>query len=339
MVVFVIVCGRRCDAEPLDDLTYGAFIDSYIAHDFNHLPSRYRAYSTQPYYSDEGALNLGFVEAALDSESYRGRVAFQYGSSVVENYARESHLWWRYVQEAYGGIKIDRKLSIDAGVFLSHIGTESWISRDNIALSRSLIADYSPYYESGVRARYAFSDMSIGELYIVRGWQNISNVEDPAVGTRWTRRFANRVTLAHSSFVGNQHGMRIFNAPSISYTVSARVKVIGEYDVGFQERRADTSAWWHGWALTVGFTQNSTLSWGVRAEYFSDPHQVMVTTLSQRRFQTFGASINLDMTVVSGLIWRNEYRALMSSEGVYRYRDSFSSHDQFVLSSLQYSFR
>jgi len=337
IIISAIMSGSRCEAEPLNKVTYGAFIDGYIAHDFNHLPGRYRAYTTQPYYSDEAAVNLGLAEAAWDSTDYQGRVALQYGSSVIANYAQEPHLWWRYVQEAYAGLKISSDLSLDAGVFFSHLGGESWISRDNLTLTRSMIAENSPYYESGVRARYSFSEVSHGELYIVRGWQNISDVQDPAIGTRFTRRFNDGVSLSHSSFVGNKNGLRVFNASSISYSWSERMKIAGEYHVGVQERRADTTAWWQGWAVTMGFAQNSKLSWAIRAEHYSDPHQVLVTTLSGDDFRQFGVSLNLDWTIAPGLVWRNEYRSFMSSADVFPRRNQFSSYDQFVVSSLQYS--
>jgi hypothetical protein len=113
------------EAEPPAPLSFGGFVDTYIAHDFNHLPTRYRPYTTQPYYSDEGALNLGYVDAVLNTSRFRGRLALQYGSSVIANYADEPDEFVRYFQEAYGGISISESWKIDAGIFFSHIGAES----------------------------------------------------------------------------------------------------------------------------------------------------------------------------------------------------------------------
>ena len=48
-------------------------------------------------------------------------------------------------------MRVIQTMWIDAGIFFSHIGSESWISRDNPTNTRSLAADFTPYYETGIR--------------------------------------------------------------------------------------------------------------------------------------------------------------------------------------------
>ena len=62
----------------------------------------------------------------------------QAGTSVQANYASEPTLGTvsgpdlaRNIQEAYVGYRVTDKLWIDEGIYFSHIGFESWISRDN----------------------------------------------------------------------------------------------------------------------------------------------------------------------------------------------------------------
>lgn len=52
-------------------VTFSGYIDTNIAHDFNHLPTRVRPYTTQPSYTDEASLNLGYVDATL-ANGHRG---------------------------------------------------------------------------------------------------------------------------------------------------------------------------------------------------------------------------------------------------------------------------
>ncbi len=54
------------------------------------------------------------------------------------------------------------------------MGMESWISRDNPTYTRSLVAEYSPYYQSGVKFTWAPSSRITAQLDVVNGWQNIS---------------------------------------------------------------------------------------------------------------------------------------------------------------------
>ena len=102
-------------------------------------------------HEDQVNLNLAYIDGTLSTDNYRGRIALQTGDSVVSNYLSENDLFWRYIQECSFGYKINEDLWIDGGIYLSHIGAESFISGDNINYTRSLVAEFSPYYETGVK--------------------------------------------------------------------------------------------------------------------------------------------------------------------------------------------
>lgn len=340
----IIACGVVTSARADDHdqttppaLSYSAFIDGTLGYDGNDLPTRKRPYTTQPYYADEATLNLGYVDATLKTDEYHGRLALQYGSSVVANYTAEPHIFFRYIQEGYIGADLAEGLTLDVGIFFSHIGMESWISRDNINLSRSLIAENSPYYQSGARLLYSLSSAIKSELYLVRGWQNISDTAQPAVGTRVVYTASPSLSLQHSTFVGDVSGGRLFNHVGFSKSVSQSVRLVGGYDIGLQERRADTTAIWHGWALSTQIQVNEPMRLGFRVERYSDPSQVIVQSLSSSSFTTVGLSCNLDYALTSRLVWRNEYRAFIGSKDIFPNGEGFSSSDSVAQTSLAYS--
>jgi len=318
-------------------VAYSAFIDGTFGYDWNDLPTRKRPYTTQPYYADEVALNLGYVDATLQTDEYHGRLALQYGSSVVANYAAEPELFFRYIQEGFIGTELAEGLTLDVGIFFSHIGMESWISRDNINLSRSLIAENSPYYQSGARLLYTLSASIKGELYLVRGWQNVSDASQPAVGSRFIYTASPSLSLQHSTFVGDVSGGRLFNHVGFSKSLSQGVRLVGGYDLGLQERRADTTAIWHGWALSTQVEVSAPVRLGFRVERYSDPSQVIVQSLSSSSFTTVGLSCNLDYALTSQLVWRTEYRAFIGSGNIFPDKGGFSSSDSVAQTSLAYS--
>jgi len=323
--------------EPAAPLSISGFADTYIAHDFNHLPTRYRPYTTQPYYSDEFALNLGYVDAVLSTERFHGRLALQYGSSVIANYADEPHEFVRYFQEAYGGVSISDSWKIDAGIFFSHLGMESWISRDDFTPSRSLVADYSPYYQTGIRSIHDVSDQLHLELHIVRGWQNISDDIRPCYGTQIAYLPSEDLRLIYNTFVGDEDGTRVFNNFVIKHSVTESFGINSSFDLGSQNRHDESRAWWHGWAIVPHYRINDTYAIAGRVERYDDPHQIMIQTLSGQSFNTTGLSVNLDTTIIKNLIWRNEYRVFLSTQDVFPRRESFSASDSFVMTSLIYS--
>ncbi len=325
-------------ADP-DSVTFNGYIDTHIAHDFNHLPTRYRYYSTQPYYTDEPSLNLGYVDAALDTDTLKGRLAFQYGSSVVANYSAEPEVFARYIQEARFGVKVLEGWELEAGVFLSHIGLESWISRDNAVASRALMSDYSPYYQSGVKSSHQINDNVRFDLYLLRGWQNISGERDPALGTQIEYSPSPQLELLHNTFIGNEDGVRVFNDFVVRYGVSDSFGIDASYDIGVQSRQSDSRALWYGWAVIPRYRFNDTVASALRLEQFTDNHNVLVQTEDERGFMATSISVNLDLTLAPRLILRNEYRTFLSSRALFPRREGLSYSDSFVMVSLLYTVR
>jgi len=151
--------------------TFGAYIDGYYAWDFSRPASFDRSYTTQPARHAEFNVNLGFIEAKLSGPRVRGRLAIQFGTSVQANYAGEPHIGHisgpgvsQFIQEAVIGYQISRTLWVDGGVFFAHTGFEGWITRDNLAYTRSLIADFSPYYEAGAKLTWTPSAAVTAQL-------------------------------------------------------------------------------------------------------------------------------------------------------------------------------
>lgn len=326
-------------AEQPEVLVYNGYIDAQCAHDFNRPPTRYRSYSTQPYYTDEPALNLGYVDATLDHGKVTARLALQYGSSVVANYSAEPEVFARYVQEGKIGWQVTDTWSLEAGVFLSHIGMESWISRDNAVASRALISDYSPYYQSGVRSAHRITDELRFDAYLLRGWQNISGDRDPALGTQLEYAFNPQLTFLHNSFIGNEDGKRFFNDFVIRYRFSDRFGIDMSYDIGSQSRKDESRALWYGWAVVPRYTINETFSSAIRVEQYVDNHNVLVATETDEAFAATSISLNIDTTLAPRLILRNEYRVFFSSRDIFPRGEGFSSSDSFVMASLVYTLR
>jgi hypothetical protein len=326
-----------CVADDNQSLTFSGFLDTTLAHDFNSPPTRYRSYTTQPYYTDEPALNLGYIDATVHSTRYRGRLALQYGSSVIANYAAEPEIAARYFQEAYGGLQLSESLSIDVGVFLSHIGFESWISRDNFTASRSLVADYSPYYQSGVRSTYTFSSSLQGTLYLLRGWQNISGDRDPALGTQLSYKTNDSNTLIHNTFIGNEHGTRTLNNFIVKHRLTPDVDLVTSYDIGTQARRSDSTVIWHGFSVVTQYRLNKEVAAAFRIERYSDPHNAIVETPFGRAFNTTSLSANIDYAITQALVWRTEYRAFIATQDIFPRHEALSPSDSFIMVSVLYT--
>jgi len=334
-------------------VTFGAFVDGYYAYDFDRPPAIDRAYTTQPARHNEFNINLAQVEAKVDGARVHGRLALQAGTSVQSNYAGEPAIGTisgsslsRHIQEAFAGYRVAHTLWIDGGIFLSHIGNETWISRDNWTYSRSFVADFTPYYETGVRAIWQTTRELTITGVVVNGWQNISETNsDKAVGVRLDYAISPAVTVSYDNFIGNEQPdsvpsrLRIFNEALLKAQVSNAFGIELTADYGLQRRASGigNDAFYIG-AVVARYALNPKMALNGRVEYFGDRNGVLTSVPpGANGFRTGGASVGMDVIPQPRLLWRTELRGFMARDQVFPDRSRsalFSKNDGFVVTSL-----
>jgi hypothetical protein len=318
----------------------GGFVDAYYAYSFLDHPTRTRSYTTQPLKHNEFSLNLGMVEVQHRGETIRGRFALQTGTYVESNLAAEPELV-KHILEASAGTRIGEIMWVDLGVFPSHIGMEGILSKDNWTYSRSLLADYSPYYEAGISLTAAVSENLTLRGLVLNGWQNISETNnDKAVGTQVQFKPSESVLLNWSTFVGNEQPdslssrLRVFNDFYGVVTLSQDWRLALVFDIGTQEQAVGTSwDFWHAASLMARHTLDDRWAIGARVEYYTDPKGVIVSTGTENNFVTTGASVNLDFAPSSSFLWRLEVRVLNSEDAIYPSESGLYHTDGFVVLS------
>lgn len=330
---------------------FGGFVDGYYAYDFNRPRTLDRAYTTQPARHNEFNVNLAFVEAVLSGARVRGRLALQVGTSVQANYAGEPRVGSysggdlaRYVQEAVVGLQLTPSLWMDGGIYLSHIGSESWVSRDNLSYTRSLIADHSPYYQAGVKLSWQATPSLSAQLHVVNGWQNISESNsDKAIGARVDWVASPRVTFSAYNLIGNEAPdsvdarLRIFHGATVKVVPSDRLTLMGTVDVGLQDQQSETGRW-HGVSLVARLQATAATAFVARIERYADPGQIIIATGVPAPFRAAGGSIGIDVTPAPKVLWRTELRTLAARDAVFPARDGTASGNTFVVSSLALTF-
>ena len=329
-VLAVLALVQAAATDTTRHVTWNAFVDTYYAYDFGRPATFDRVFTTQAERHDEFNVNLAYVAAALTSDRIRGRVALQAGTSVQANYAGEPAIGSvsgatlsRHIQEATAGARLSQTLWIDGGVYFSYIGWEGWISRDNPTYTRSLVAEYTPYYLSGVhltwqpRAGAGPSSLTV-QLHLMNGWQNVSeNNHGKAVGLRADWQASQHVTLAYANFIGNERpqgvpaATRVFNQVMLK-GASGRWSGQGQVDYG-REGGHD----WYGLVVIARDSIAPTVAASVRFERYSDPRQVIVVTGAPAGLVTNGASLGIDVGKPAGLLWRTEVRGMRATNSLF----------------------
>lgn len=250
-----------------------ARFDGYVELDFSHNfnePSNgitnYRGFDNR---HDTFALSNAVLGATFDYESLMGRVALQVGQTPTTYYLAEPPLpgssgagpsgaeVWKYIQQAYAGWKapVGRGLSLQAGIFLSPIGFEGVAVKDNWNWSRSDLFFGLPFYHTGLRASYDFTDRLSGTLMISNGWNSVTdNNEGKSFSGQLTYKVPDRFSGSLLYFTGPE---RSKGSPEGDpwrhlFDLWAQLDATGwlsfavHGDAGFERNRFGTSYWGTG---------------------------------------------------------------------------------------------
>jgi hypothetical protein len=305
--VFFIVQAGFSQEEKKKPFSFSAFVDLYYGYDFNQPTAEKRLPFLYNYTRhNTPAVNLALISGSFEKERFRAKLAFQQGTYIQDNYANEPKAL-RWIHQANFGIALDaeQKLWIDAGVMPSHIGFETAISKDNLTLSRSLIAENSPYFETGVKLGWQKSESWYFAFLYLNGWQRIQPIpgkNNPSFGTQATYKPSSDVTLNWSTFLGTDQPLEAgtnlyFSNMYGDFSFGERWKIIAGIDVGKRTNIDFSDLHWWGAALITQYKFSEKLSGTFRWEYYDDPFQAIANSNTNLGVEAGGISLSLDQKI------------------------------------------
>ncbi|RME98268.1 MAG: porin [Bacteroidetes bacterium] len=332
------------------DFQLSGFLDIFYAYDFNQPPGNAR----QPFFfnhnrHNEFNLNLGLIELTMEHSKYRATLALQTGVYANDNYAAEPGLLKNIFAANIGvALNQDNSLWLDAGVLPSPIGFESAISTDNPTLTRSILAENSPYFLTGAKLSYTPNTRWEFAGLISNGWQRIQRVAGnslPAFTTQIIYTPTNDLLFNWTTFIGTDdpdatRRMRYFNNFYAQIEMESNLRFTAGLDVGYQERSKDSNEYdlWFSPILIGQYDINSNWQTAIRIEYYQDESGIIVPTNTPNGFQTTGISVNLDYHPNPLLACRIEGRWLSSQDRIFITDSSFSDRNFVLAASLAVKF-
>lgn len=315
------VCGQA-DSLPRPLITWSLYTDLYIGArvpsgaDHHLAPFLYNFNRTGTL-----AVNLALARVGLTHRRIRANVAVHAGTYVNDNYASEPE-WLRPFSEVSVGAALDRKkrMWLDAGIIPSHIGFESAVGMDNANLTRSLLAENSPYYLAGARLTWRPDTVWEVAALVCNGWQRIRPVPGntlPGFGTQLVVRPRTGMALNWSTFIGTDdpdstRRVRFFNNLYGLLALGPKWSLTAGFDVGMQQHSKGSGAMdvWLSPVLIARWTPLWRLALAARAEYYRDGQGVIVADGPRWGGGIVGASVNVDLWLTRHLALRTEGRWL-----------------------------
>ena len=319
------------------------FLETYYAYDFSNpttdtkLPFMYN-YNRH----NEFNVNNGLIRAQLQYGNTYASIAVHAGTYVDDNYASEDI---KLVSEAYVGMYLNdnKKSSIEVGIMPSYIGFESATTATNLTLTRSILAENSPYFMTGIKYNYKPNEKWSFSGLVTNGWQRINKPDKtvtPALGTQIVYKPSEKATLNWSTFIGKEFyqtelAMRYFNNLYWDNTWNSKWRTILGFDFGIQDSSSlnDKHLYWMSPVLITQYSISSKWQTVFRVEYYQDEDNVIIATSDA--FKTSGASINFDYLPNSKVKLRTEARYFDSKEAIFF---DNKSNNFFVTTSLSFEF-
>ena len=330
---------------------FSGFAEAYYSYDFtkpsvNNRPSFLYSHNRH----NEFNINLAFVKGSYNEERIRANIAVAVGTYINANYVAEPGVL-KNIYEGNVGVKISKtkNLWIDAGIFSSHIGFESSHSPSCWSLTRSMVAENSPYFESGAKLSYITENEKVSLTALaLNGWQRITRVDGNSLMSWGTQVFvkpSDKVTFNYSTFFGTDQPdssrlWRIYHNLYAIFQFNDKIGLTAGFDIG-TEQVSKGSSHKNTWYTPVGvfrFTPNNKWAIAFRGEYFSDENGAIITTGTPNGFKTFGTSLNVDRTFGEHLLWRTEFRTFNSKDAIFLKDNTTKRNNSAITTSLALTF-
>jgi hypothetical protein len=237
---------------------------------------------------------------------------------------------------------------LDAGVLPSHIGFESAISTDNWTLTRSILAENTPYFLTGGKVSFQPAEKWFFSALVFNGWQRITNVggsSKPSFGTQVAFRPKDTILINWSTFLGSDdpdatRRRRYFSNLYSQFQLSDAFGLTLGMDMGIQQRLRESSVYdpWFSPIVIGQVKWNQKLKSALRIEYYQDRTGIRVKNDHPNGFATTAVSFNMDYSIWKGLLWRIEASNYRSRDQVFLYPETPTATNFFLISSLAYRF-
>jgi hypothetical protein len=313
-------------ASPAPIITFNAYVDVYWATDNDFTTgadtarrARFRQIGFVDIAREEFQINTAQITANLNMTNVRGKITLHYGTLPFTSQTLFSAGFdVGVIQEANIGVQALDGLWIDGGFFLTHIGNEALMPKDNLLSSHAIVTTFEPFYQAGFKVGYTFSDKLEAQLHLLNGYGIINdNNDDKSVGLYVVYKPADVLSLSYAGVYGNERNrgtpaaLRLFhNINAIAQAGNLTVK--GQVDIASEERLRnngrDAGSYIAGQVTAKYMIGKFGVS--VRGEYFNDADNMLASSPLAAGLMGGGATVGIEFKPMDNAYIRAESRYL-----------------------------
>ena len=194
--------------------TPSILLDINYTHSFNNPNDNTVVGSTALARNNEVQLSAVHFGGDFAYKNARARIMTQFGTRAIvvprndySPYRGQYQLAnaYRYLSEAYAGYHFDKwfGINVDAGLFMSYIGLNSFYQAENWEYQASFTSDNTPWFFNGIRIQMHPTKHLKIEPWIINGWQSYGKFNSmPGLGGNITWIPTSYLKLLSNNYYG-----------------------------------------------------------------------------------------------------------------------------------------
>ena len=327
--------------EKIKNVTIGGYIDSYFAYGFNQPKTGIIPHLVSSANHNDFSINLAYLDLRYTDSKVRARFVPGIGTYMNANYSNEKGLF-KNIVEASVGICLSKKRNIwlESGIIGSPFTNESAISKDHFMYTRSLSAEYVPYYLTGVKVSIPLSAKWNLYTYLLNGWQQITDQNSgKSVATQLEYRPNESHLINWNTYVGDERNtltpdyrMRYFSDIYWIASPSKRFSFISCVYGGIQAITKQKEAFWWQANLSGKWKFSEKHSIAGRLEYFQDPKNILITNpIAMQKVSLFSTGLCYSIAFEEHALIRIDARQFLSENALFTNQIANNTKNAFVL--------
>lgn len=309
-------------------LIIGGYVSTYFAlYDDETVNNGFVQIPTMAARNKEFGLNTALVSMKYTAKNLRGNLGIHFGDIATTVWPSQYNM----IQEANAGVKLVKRLWLDAGFFKSHIGVESTEPRENITSSMAMADNFEPYYFAGAKLTYEVSDQLLLQVNSFNSYSTfVDNNKNKLIGTSIVYSPTNKISMTYNFLTGTEtpdsvktKQVRNYNNFYITYSSNKFLFAL-EANYGWQtnssKKDSTKNAEMFSGLIVGKYQALSRIAVYARQEYFSDYDQMVTGSVNFGR-SLFGTTFGFEFKPFKNAAISIEGRNLSCDNLIFKQRD------------------